>query len=369
MAAIEFSGARKLYGQSLAIKDVDLALPEGAFVVILGPSGCGKSTLLRMIAGLEGISGGELRIHGQRMNEREPADRGCAMVFQNYALYPHMTVGENIAYPLKVAGLSKDERKARVAEVAQALELGALLDRRPGQLSGGQRQRVAMGRAMVRQPKVFLYDEPLSNLDAKLRVQMRLELRRLHEKLGATSLLVTHDQQEGMTLADYLVVMNGGVVEQVGTPRQVYEKPATKFVAGFLGAPAMNLLPAVIDPSGMRAVFENGPSAALAGRLEAGHEVVVGIRPEHVGEGELPLLVELVEDLGHAALVHGRLSGGAPMQLVRPVEHAPARGAKIGIGFDPARLHLFDERSGLRLEAHDVSMESAVTSQLRVTAH
>ncbi|MDQ1078753.1 ABC transporter ATP-binding protein [Pseudoroseomonas cervicalis] len=350
MAAIAFAKARKTYGANTAIHDVDLELPEGGFIVILGPSGCGKSTLLRMIAGLESITGGELRIHGARMNEREPKDRGCAMVFQNYALYPHMTVAENIAYPLKVAGTSRAERQARVAEVAAALELSALLDRRPGQLSGGQRQRVAMGRAMVRRPKVFLYDEPLSNLDAKLRVQMRLELRRLHEQLGATSILVTHDQQEAMTLADHLVVMNAGRVEQTGSPREVYERPASLFVAGFLGAPAMNLLPAELEAEGRAVRIAGGPLLPLPGRARHGSAAVtLGIRPEHVAPGELSATVEMVEDLGASALVHGRLAGGAPIAFHAPAEAAPRRGGRAGLSLPAARLHLFDPVTGRRI--------------------
>lgn len=349
MAAIEFIAARKSYGASIAIHELDLVLPPGAFTVILGPSGCGKSTLLRMIAGLEGISGGELRIGGARMNEREPKDRGCAMVFQNYALYPHMTVAENIGYPLKVGGMKRAERQARVAEAAAALGLDALLDRRPGQLSGGQRQRVAMGRAMVRRPRVFLYDEPLSNLDAKLRVQMRLELRRLHEQLGATSVLVTHDQQEAMTLADHLVVMRGGRVEQEGRPREVYAAPASLFVAGFLGTPAMNLLPGHVTPDGAGLRLEGGVVVLLPLRLAAGQAVTLGIRPEHVGEGDLEAEVALVEDLGASLLVHARLAGGAAMALHRPAELAPARGAALRLGFDTARLHLFDTASGQRI--------------------
>ncbi|MBI0435178.1 ABC transporter ATP-binding protein [Roseomonas sp. KE0001] len=349
MAAIEFIAARKSYGASIAIHELDLVLPPGAFTVILGPSGCGKSTLLRMIAGLEGISGGELRIGGARMNEREPKDRGCAMVFQNYALYPHMTVAENIGYPLKVGGVRRAERQARVAEAAAALGLDALLDRRPGQLSGGQRQRVAMGRAMVRRPRVFLYDEPLSNLDAKLRVQMRLELRRLHEQLGATSVLVTHDQQEAMTLADHLVVMRGGRVEQEGRPREVYAAPASLFVAGFLGTPAMNLLPGAVTPDGAGLRLEGGVVVPLPLRLPAGQAVTLGIRPEHVGEGDLEAEVALVEDLGASLLVHARLAGGAAMALHRPAELAPARGAALRLGFDTARLHFFDSGSGQRI--------------------
>ncbi|MFC3126271.1 ABC transporter ATP-binding protein [Pseudoroseomonas globiformis] len=350
MSAIDILAVRKDYGTSTAIHGIDLHLPEGKFIVILGPSGCGKSTLLRMIAGLEGITAGELRIGGVRMNDHEPKDRGCAMVFQNYALYPHMTVGENIGYPLKVAGLGRAERQRRVAEAAQALELDQLLARRPGELSGGQRQRVAMGRAMVRHPRVFLFDEPLSNLDARLRVQMRLELRRLHEKLGATSVLVTHDQQEGMTLADHLVVMNGGRVEQAGSPREVYARPASLFVAGFLGSPSMNLMPAEVVGAGDTLRIAGGHLLRLPDAVSARGPVRLGIRPEHVVNGDLPATVEMTEDLGSSILVHARLEGGASIAFHSPADAAPARGEAIGLGLPPARLHLFEAAGGRRLE-------------------
>ncbi|MDJ0390035.1 sn-glycerol-3-phosphate ABC transporter ATP-binding protein UgpC [Roseomonas sp. E05] len=368
MAAIELAGVSKTYGTNAAVREVDLALPEGAFVVILGPSGCGKSTLLRMVAGLEAISAGELRIGGARMNEREPKDRGCAMVFQNYALYPHMSVAENIGYPLKVAGVSRTERQARVAELAAALELTPLLARRPGQLSGGQRQRVAIGRAMVRRPKVFLYDEPLSNLDAKLRVQMRLELRRLHERLGATSVLVTHDQQEAMTLADHLVVMNAGRVEQQGTPREVYARPASLFVAGFLGAPAMNLLPAEVLASGDTLRLADGTLLRLPEAVGHRGAVMLGIRPEHVEAGRLPATVEMVEDLGASVLVHARMPGGAALTLHSPADAAPARGEEIGLDLPPARLHLFDPASGVRLPLGRIPASQRAEDGLFVTS-
>ena len=244
MSEIAIRGVRKSYGKIETVHGIDLAFGSGEFVVILGPSGCGKSTLLRMIAGLESISAGEIAIGGRVVNRLEPRERGCAMVFQNYALYPHMTVAENIGYALKVAGVPKAERLRRIAEVSRSTGLEHLLDRRPGQLSGGQRQRVAMGRAIIREPKVFLFDEPLSNLDATLRVQMRIEIRRLHDRQGVTSVFVTHDQVEAMTLADRLVVLNAGRVEQVGTSAEIYRRPASRFVAGFVGSPPMNLLDA-----------------------------------------------------------------------------------------------------------------------------
>ena len=249
MADIAIRGVRKSFGHSEIVHGIDLDIADGEFVVILGPSGCGKSTLLRLIAGLEQITAGEIAIGGKVVNKLEPRERGCAMVFQNYALYPHMTVSENIGYALKVAGVKRAERRRRIAEVAGILGVEELLDRKPSALSGGQRQRVAMGRAMIREPRVFLFDEPLSNLDAKLRVQMRVEIRRLHRRLKATSIFVTHDQIEAMTLADRLVVMNRGRIEQVGAPAEVYRRPASRFVAGFIGSPPMNFLAARMEGS------------------------------------------------------------------------------------------------------------------------
>src|SRR5690348_12388848 len=249
MAEIAIRAVRKAYGRSEIIHGIDLAIGHREFMVILGPSGCGKSTLLRMIAGLEEITAGEIAIDGTVVNRLEPRERGCAMVFQNYALYPHMSVAENIGYALKVAGVGRAARAARVTKVAETLGLTALLDRKPGALSGGQRQRVAMGRAMIREPKVFLFDEPLSNLDAKLRVQMRIEIKRLHQRLGTTSVFVTHDQIEAMTLADRLAVLDHGRLEQVGPPGEVYRRPASRFVAGFLGSPPMNFLEAELVDS------------------------------------------------------------------------------------------------------------------------
>ena len=355
MSAITLTHVSKNYPGAAApsVDGVSLDLPEGAFVVVLGPSGCGKSTMLRMIAGLEGISAGEVRIAGRRVNELEPKDRGCAMVFQNYALYPHMSVAENIGYPLKVAGMGRAQRMAKVAEVASALALEALLDRRPGQLSGGQRQRVAIGRAMVRHPEVFLFDEPLSNLDATLRVQMRIELRRLHERLRATSVLVTHDQIEAMTLADLLVVMSGGRVEQVGAPREVYDRPRTRFVAGFLGSPAMNLWSGTITADGRGVQVAPGAIVPLPGILPAGHPVTLGIRPEHVTEGPLAAECELIEDIGTSRLVHARWQG-TPVLLHLPPEHPLRRGDRLGLALPAARMHVFDSRSGDRLEPHAV---------------
>src|SRR6056297_1852218 len=283
MANIDIRRVTKSYGKDEVIHGVDLTVNNGEFVVILGPSGCGKSTLLRMIAGLEDISGGEISIAGTVVNDLEPRQRGCAMVFQNYALYPHMTVAENIGYALKVAGMKKPERLDKVRAVAKSVGLEEFMDRKPGQLSGGQRQRVAMARAIIREPKVFLFDEPLSNLDAKLRVQMRHEIRRIHNRIKATSVFVTHDQHEGMTLADRMVIMNKGTIDQVGTPAEVYRYPATIYVAGFIGSPAMNFLPGEISGDRGAVLLDDGNHVTLdsaAARRHAGTRVQLGLRPE-----------------------------------------------------------------------------------------
>ena len=285
MADVSIRNVVKRFGKAEVIHGISCDIRDGEFIVILGPSGCGKSTLLRLVAGLEEISGGEIAIAGRVVNDLEPADRDIAMVFQNYALYPHMTVYRNMAYGLKMRHMPKDEIDRRVRNAARILELSALMDRKPRQLSGGQRQRVAMGRCIVREPKVFLFDEPLSNLDAKLRVQMRLEIRKLHEELRITSIYVTHDQVEAMTLGDRLIVMDNGYAAQIGSPLDVYERPATVFVAGFIGSPAMNFMEGVVDEGGralqlpgeVHLPLNGSGSAALAGR-----KVIVGVRPEHL---------------------------------------------------------------------------------------
>jgi sn-glycerol 3-phosphate transport system ATP-binding protein len=317
-----------LHGVSVDIKD-------GEFVVIVGPSGCGKSTLLRMVAGLEEVTEGNILIGGKKVNDLEPAKRDIAMVFQNYALYPHMSVFENMAYGLKIAKLPTTEIKARVDKAAQILELSALLERKPRELSGGQRQRVAMGRAIVRQPQVFLFDEPLSNLDAKLRVQTRLEIQKLHRELGITSLFVTHDQVEAMTLAQRMMVMNGGRMEQFGTPEEVYHQPATTFVASFMGSPPMNLLSAA-------------PNANFGGPAGA----ILGIRPEHlqVANSGWPAIVETVEMLGAERLVYCRL--GEERLTVRTdesVSKAPEIGQTLHLAPRTDRLHWFDSSNGKRI--------------------
>jgi sn-glycerol 3-phosphate transport system ATP-binding protein len=370
MADISIRQVRKSYGSTEVVHGVDLDIANGEFVVILGPSGCGKSTLLRMIAGLEDISGGEIAIAGQRVNDLEPRERGCAMVFQNYALYPHMSVAENIGYALKVAGTARAERERRVRDVAQTVGLGDYLDRKPGQLSGGQRQRVAMARAMIREPKVFLFDEPLSNLDAKLRVQMRIEIRRLHRRLAATSVFVTHDQIEAMTLADRLVVMHAGRIEQVGAPADVYHRPATRFVAGFIGSPAMNMFGAtVITPGFVR--LDAGPELRYDPALAAtqpGQRVDVGIRPEDVeahteaADGIATMAVEFQEELGAGRLLHGQF-GGADFVVQLASGHPAAGRETVGLAFPPAALHLFDAPSGRRCPATILAGEPA-----RVTA-
>jgi sn-glycerol 3-phosphate transport system ATP-binding protein len=334
MAAISFKNVIKRYGSGKqeiqVIHGVNAEIAKGEFIVIVGPSGCGKSTLLRMVAGLEEISAGEISIGDRVVNNLEPAERDIAMVFQNYALYPHMSVFENMAYGLKIRKLPQAEIKARVDKAAGILELAHLLERKPRQLSGGQRQRVAMGRAIVRQPQVFLFDEPLSNLDAKLRAQTRLEIQKLHRELGITSLFVTHDQVEAMTLAQRMIVMNAGNMEQFGTPEEVYHRPASTFVASFIGSPPMNLL-----------------KDAQGGRSGA----ITGIRPEHldVGDSGWEVRTETVEMLGAERLIYGRLNG--EQIIVRVAENDPVPAADQMIRVKPRedRLHWFDAASGKRI--------------------
>ncbi len=334
MASLSFRDVIKQYHQGKqslqVIHGINAEIADGEFIVIVGPSGCGKSTLLRMVAGLEEISGGEIRIGDRVVNELEPAARDIAMVFQNYALYPHMSVFENMAYGLKIAKVPKAEIQARVDKAAAILELSALLERKPRQLSGGQRQRVAMGRAIVRQPQVFLFDEPLSNLDAKLRAQTRLEIQKLHRELGITALFVTHDQVEAMTLAQRMIVMNGGRMEQFGTPEEVYSRPATTFVASFMGSPPMNLL-------------QHAPGARDGAWL--------GIRPEHIdlaSEG-WALQVETVELLGAERLIYTRLGDESLVIRLHEDQGAPALGSTICARPREDRVHWFDTQTGKRL--------------------
>ena len=358
MASVTLDKVRKVYAGGVeAVKGVSLAIPNGSFTVLLGPSGCGKSTLLRMIAGLETISDGEIKIGDKRVNEVEPADRDIAMVFQNYALYPHMSVYDNMAYGLRNRGTPKDEIERRVKEAAKLLAIEDFLGRKPRALSGGQRQRVAMGRAIVREPQAFLFDEPLSNLDAKLRVQMRIEIRRLHNRLKATSIFVTHDQVEAMTLADQVVVMNKGTIEQVGRPIEVYQRPATTFVATFIGSPAMNLMRGRIRSSGV-AELPGGRAGAFtfdtkSFNVEAGREVDIGVRPEDLvaarnGQDGVAFVPELVEELGPNQLIHGTAGG---LALVQSAATSAENGSKVPkrLTAEPQHIHLFDVTTGQSL--------------------
>ncbi len=350
MANLQLNGVKKSYGRDEVIHGVDIDIADKEFIVIVGPSGCGKSTLLRMIAGLETVTDGEIYIGERVVNELEPMERNIAMVFQNYALYPHMTVFDNMAYSLKIAKLSKADIQTRVEKAASLLQLTEYLKRKPRQLSGGQRQRVAMGRAIVRQPDVFLFDEPLSNLDAKLRVQMRLEIRKLQRELGVTSVYVTHDQVEAMTLGDRLMVLNGGNVEQFGTPIELYERPATLFVAEFIGSPSMNLLEGTAE-KGM-VTLTNGTKVQTNNEIQG--EVKLGIRPEHLqwnNEGNISLEKVAVEQLGSSTLVHGMLQGSdSVLTVALPGVHAEEKiPASISLTVPADALHLFDAASGRRM--------------------
>jgi sn-glycerol 3-phosphate transport system ATP-binding protein len=333
MAALSFRDVRKSYAGLQVVHGVSTEVKDGEFVVIVGPSGCGKSTLLRMVAGLEPITSGEIVIGGRVVNELEPKDRDIAMVFQNYALYPHMSVYQNMSYGLRIKGFSKEEIETRVQKAAAILELKPFLQRRPGNLSGGQRQRVAMGRAIVREPAVFLFDEPLSNLDAKLRVQMRAELQSLHRRLRTTSLFVTHDQIEAMTLAQRMIVMNAGRAEQIGAPLEVYARPATTFVASFIGSPPMNLIP----------------------EQRQGRPVLFGIRPEHLepcaeSDARLVVDIDLIEPLGADTLVYGHLASNPGARVAaRLSASVDARAGKLPLRYDPAQVHYFDAGTGARL--------------------
>ncbi|TYR30497.1 sn-glycerol-3-phosphate import ATP-binding protein UgpC [Mesorhizobium microcysteis] len=362
MATVELKDVRKTYGGRVeAVKGVSIDIPDGAMCVLVGPSGCGKSTLLRMIAGLEEITSGTVSIGGEVVNTRGPAERDIAMVFQNYALYPHMKVYDNMAYGLRNRGMAKDEIDRRVREAAATLGLAELLERRPRELSGGQRQRVAMGRAIVRSPKAFLFDEPLSNLDAKLRGQMRIEIKNLQRALGVTSVYVTHDQVEAMTLADTLVVMNGGIAEQIDTPMAIYEKPASIFVAGFIGSPAMNLLAAHGAEQGKGLTLASG--GAIKPRdlaaPEAGRQVLLGVRPEHLTlvsdskNADIEMKVTAVETLGADTLAHGRpVAGdarGGELIARLPGSVRISEDDVLPLAIDAGAAHLFDAGTGKRI--------------------
>ncbi len=351
---VVLSGIRKSFGSLDVIHGVDLTIAEGSFVVFVGPSGCGKSTLLRMIAGLEDVTDGEIEIKGRNVTDLDPSDRGIAMVFQSYALYPHMSVRDNLAFGLKMARTQTPEIDARVKAASAILKIDHLLDRRPGQLSGGQRQRVAIGRAIVRKPDVFLFDEPLSNLDAELRVSMRIEIARLHRQLGNTMIYVTHDQTEAMTLADKIVVLRDGRVEQTGTPREVYERPANVFVAGFIGSPRMNLLNAEWRGVGLIAAGGQTIQSPISGDgLSTGTKVTLGIRPEHLtlatGEtaGTLRATVDFSEYLGGTQYLYCQLPDGQPLTVEYRSAVPIDVGAEVALRASPEDIRLFDDK-GLR---------------------
>ncbi len=351
MATVKLENVKKSFDGLEVIHGIDVDISDGEFIVIVGPSGCGKSTLLRMVAGLETVTSGDVLIGGNRANDKEPMDRDIAMVFQNYALYPHMSVRQNMGYGLKIAGMPKADINTKVTEAARLLELEPLLDRKPRQLSGGQRQRVAMGRAIVREPSVFLFDEPLSNLDAKLRVQMRLEIRELQQKLGITSLYVTHDQVEAMTMADRMIVMNEGIAEQVGTPLEVYETPRTLFAAQFIGSPAMNLFDAKVHSGTVKI----GNTAVGKVKAPKG-DVKLGIRPEHMvpdNKGPLAVKMQIAEPLGGITLLYGRLEqSGQSITVSMPGVHLlDQNGETMRFSVKPEHIHLFDAKSGERLQA------------------
>jgi multiple sugar transport system ATP-binding protein len=358
VSSVVLKNVTKRYGLHEVVHAIDLEVTEGEFAVLLGPSGCGKTTTLRMVAGLEDISSGEIKIAGRRVNDVEPKDRQIAMVFQNYALYPHMTVRQNMQFALKPQQLEAKEVAARIDEAARVLGLEPLLERKPSQLSGGQRQRVAMARAMVRTPKVFLFDEPLSNLDAKLRSQVRVEIAKLHKRLGTTALYVTHDQVEAMTLADKIVIMKDGNIEQIGSPEEVFARPRNLFVASFIGSPAMNLIEMTVESQGGRPVLKGAeitipaPSGA-AGNIKVGQRVTVGIRPSdlHIAKPAdsgpvYDATVEVSEFLGTEVLLDLRV-GGAEMTAQIPAQEKPAEDQAIRIAFDLNAVHLFDTASGV----------------------
>ncbi len=355
MASVAIRDVRKSYGATAVIHGVDISITDGEFVVLVGPSGCGKSTLLRMIAGLENITGGQISIGDRVVNNLPPKERDIAMVFQNYALYPHMTVSANMAFSMKLRGAPQNEIDTRVKRAAEILDLGPYLERFPRQLSGGQRQRVAMGRAIVRDPQVFLFDEPLSNLDAKLRVQMRTEIKELHQRLKTTTVYVTHDQIEAMTMADKIVVMHDGIVEQIGTPLELYDNPANQFVAGFIGSPAMNFLHGTVRVNGS-AIFE-GPNGvklpvASAPASANGRAAIYGIRPEHftLADDGADAEILVIEPTGSETQVFAKLGGEEVVAVFRE-RHPFKPGDKIKLKPDPKLVHLFDEATGKRLNS------------------
>ncbi|AAK90238.1 sugar ABC transporter ATP-binding protein [Agrobacterium tumefaciens] len=356
MAELSLKNVVKRYGALEVIHGANLEVEDGEFVVFVGPSGCGKSTLLRMIAGLEDISGGDIVIGGKTVSDADPADRGIAMVFQSYALYPHMTVAENLSFGLRMNGNPKADTQKRVSRAAEILQINELMQRRPKQLSGGQRQRVAIGRAIVREPKVFLFDEPLSNLDAELRVQMRVEISRLHKQLGTTMIYVTHDQTEAMTLADKIVVLRAGNIEQVGAPLDLYDDPANRFVAGFVGSPKMNFLEATIIGTGAESItlsLDSDPAVRLTlpikERINEGAKVSLGIRPEHfadagAGDADLTVHVDVAEHLGNTSYVYARAQGGEQLIIERPESRDVGNRDKLTVGLSAHKAFLFDSK-------------------------
>jgi multiple sugar transport system ATP-binding protein len=359
---VRFEKVRKAFGTAVAVRELDLAIRGGEFVSLLGPSGCGKTTTLRMLAGLEFPTSGTISIGGRVVNEVAPGARDVAMVFQSYALYPHMTVAENIAYPLRKRGVARTEREARVRQVAETLQLSALLPRKPRQLSGGQQQRVALGRALVRDPRVFLLDEPLSNLDAKLRAHMRAELIELHRRVGRTFVYVTHDQLEAMTMSDRIAVMHEGVLQQFGTPGEVYNQPANLFVAAFIGAPAMNLLRGRAAEGGFtHPALRLGFAGPAPG---AGRDLVLGLRPEDVtlGTGPFAARVRLVEPTGHEQIAQLDIEGGDTLTIRADAEAPLTAGETLRWGVRAPRLHLFDATTGNRLEAAVMMPQAAAAS-------
>jgi sn-glycerol 3-phosphate transport system ATP-binding protein len=354
MATLELHGLRKSFGLIDVLHGIDLALAEGEMLVIVGASGCGKSTLLRLVAGLERPTSGRVLVDGRDVTNLDPSARDIAMVFQNYALYPHMSVFDNMAYGLRIRGLTRDDIRRRVDEAAGLLGIAALLQRKPRQLSGGQRQRVAMGRAIVRHPKLFLFDEPLSNLDARLRLTMRAEIRQLQRRLGVTSLFVTHDQVEAMTLGDRLLVMHQGQPAQLATPMEVFARPADTYVASFIGAPTMNFLPATLARDGTAAQLVAGLLLPFRDGRRPGADgdgLIVGIRPEHLFPGAgLDLAIDLVEPLGSETLVHGHLTGGVEQSLTVKLVGPPPPGDRVSVSPQLEHLHVFDQASGRRID-------------------
>ncbi len=352
MGSISLENVSKSFGAVTVIQGVDIEMADGEFVVMVGPSGCGKSTLLRMIAGLEAISGGTMKIDGKQVNNLPPKDRNIAMVFQNYALYPHLSVADNMGFSLKLRGTQKADIDERVAFAAKILDLEAYLDRKPRQLSGGQRQRVAMGRAIVRNPSVFLFDEPLSNLDAKLRVAMRTEIKELHQRLGITTVYVTHDQTEAMTMADRIIVLRDGRVEQIGAPLEIYDCPTTSFVATFIGTPSMNLFEGIVDESGSSLRIEDGLELQLPVKLEPGRRATYGVRPcdlKITKDGAIVANIAVIEPTGAETLLVARTPAGREIGVVVRERFTLKSGQTIRLSTALAAVHLFDTETGLRL--------------------